>query len=384
MNTTYGIQVIHSDRNDWMTELREAVAAELTEVGLHRTVAAAVSDTPAPPDAPSVGVYLGSRAAVSDAAVAARIQAAAAAGLVVVPVVEDLSRFGEHVPPSLALVNGFAWHGVNPARRLARSLLAELGIEDRQRRVFISHKRDDGLGAAEQLHDELSHKGFTPFIDRFAIREGRHVQEAIADALEDHAFLLLLETPLANTSDWVFDEVDYALSHTMGTLILQWPGDPTPVPGSNNLPRLRLAADELTTDSHGYEVMTASALDRIVADIEAAHAHGLVRRRRMLLRSIEEAASAGGATACIPLPDWRLLVEHGGVSTLLGITPRLPTAQDLQLLDDARSTVGDDTSAVLVHSARTLREERATHLTWVAGDRELELTPENAIGGRWR
>jgi hypothetical protein len=384
MTTTYHIQVIQKDREDWMAELREAVAAEITEVGLHRTVAAAVSDAPGPSDAPSVAVYLGSYAAVSDAAVATRIEAAGAAGIVVVPVVEDLSRFGLYVPPSLALVNGFAWNGVNPARRLARSLLAELGVEDRQRRVFISHKRDDGLGAAEQLHDELSHRGFMPFIDRFAIREGHHVQEAIADALEDHAFLLLLETPLAHTSDWVFDEVDYALSHTMGTLILQWPGDPTPVPGSNNLPRLRLAVNELTTDSHEYEVVTASALDRIVADIEAAHAHGLVRRRRMLLRSIEEAASASGATACVPLPDWRLLVEHGGVSTLLGITPRLPTAQDLQLLDAARSTVADDMGAVLVHSARILRDERATHLTWVAGDRELELTPENAIGGRWR
>jgi len=384
MNTTYAIQVIHADRDDWMTQLREAVAAELTDVGLHRTVAVAVSDAPAPPDAPSVGVYLGSAAAASDTAVGANIVDALAAGVLVVPVVEDLARFGEQVPSALAPVNGFAWSGLDPARRLARWLLAELGIEDRQRRVFISHKRDDGLGAAEQIHDELTHKGFAPFIDRFAIREGRHVQEAIADALEDHAFLLLLETPLAHTSDWVFDEVDYALSHTMGTLILQWPGGPTPVPGSNNLPRLPLTPEELTTDDHGYEVMTASALDRVVAEVEAAHAHGIVRRRRMLLRSIEEAASASGATACVPLPDWRLLVEHGGDATLLGITPRLPTAQDLQHLDDARSTVADAASAVLVHSARTLRNDRASHLIWVAGDRELELTPENAIGGRWR
>ena len=210
------------------------------------------------------------------------------------------------------------------------------------------------------------------------------MQEEIADALEDHAFLLVLETPLAHTSDWVFDEVDYSLSHAMGTLILQWPDNPKPVPGSNSLPRKTLSEDELTADSHGYAVLTDAALDETIAAVEAAHARGLVRRRRMLVRSIEEAAGASGATSCVPLPEWRLLVEHGAKSTLLGVTPRLPTAEDLQLLDEVRGKTSNDPSAVLVHSARALRADRAAHLTWVAGDRELELTPENAIGGRWR
>jgi hypothetical protein len=169
----------------------------------------------------------------------------------------------------------------------------------------------------------------------------------------------------------------------MGTLILQWPNDPTPVPGSNSLPRLSLEVSDLVEDEHGYDVLTEPALERVAAAVEAAHAQGLVRRRRMLIRSIEEAAAAAGATACVPLRGWRLLVERDETSTLLGITPRLPTAEDLQLLDEARSDVGADPPGVLVHSARTLREHRVSHLAWVTGDRELELTPENAIGGRW-
>jgi hypothetical protein len=383
-NTTYCIQVIHQDRDAWLTQLREAVAAELLAVGLHRTVAVALSTAPAALNAPSVGVYLGSPAGAANVATIAEVAVALSTGLVVIPVVDDLTGFADKVPVSLAPVNGFAWNGREPDRRLARLLLAELGIEERQRRVFISHKRDDGLGAAEQLHDALSHAGFMPFIDRFAIREGTYVQEAIADALEDHAFLLLVETPSAHTSDWVFDEVDYALSHTMGTLIIQWPGDPTPVPGSNNLPRLAMRPTDIMKDGHGYDILTDVALDNTVAAIEGSHAHGLVRRRRMLIRSIEEAAAAAGATSCLPLREWRLLVEHGGQSTLLGVTPRLPTAEDLHLLDEARSTTANDPAAVLVHSARSLREDRAAHLRWVTGDRDLELTPEHAIGGRWK
>ena len=159
--------------------------------------------------------------------------------------------------------------------QLVHLLLEELGIEEKQRRVFISHKRDDGLGAAEQLHDTLSHHGFRPFIDQFAVRVGQGVQAEIADALEDHAFLLLLETPLAHTSTWVFDEVDYALSHAMGVLILRWPGEPTPVPGSQGLPRIDLATDEIVPDAHGYDTLTEAGLSRIVSEVEGRPTRGV-------------------------------------------------------------------------------------------------------------
>jgi TIR domain len=384
VKTRYEIQLIHRDQGERVTAIREAVAAELLEVGLHRAVDVVVDDAPASGDAPSVGVYLGDEAAAGDPATDAVVEAAASSGLVVIPIVPDLTTFARDVPARLSPVNGFEWRPGDPARRLARVLLAELGIEERQRHVFISHKREDGLGAAEQLHDVLSHHRFVPFIDRFVIREGEPVQATIADALEDYAFLLLLETAQAHTSDWVFDEVDYALSHTMGTLIVRWPGVATDVPGSASLPRLKLQQDEIRTDEHGFAVLIEAALDRVIEAVEAAHAHGLVRRRRMLIRSIEEAAAAGGATTCVPLPDWRLLVEHEDVSTVVGVTPRLPTAEDLQRLDAARDETNENARAVLVHSARVLHEARASHLTWVTADRDLELTPENAIGGRWR
>jgi len=234
-----------------------------------------------------------------------------------------------------------------------------------------------------QLHDRLSHAGFQPFIDRFDIRPGENVQSRIADFLEDYAFLLLLETPLANTSEWVFDEVDFALSHTMGVLILRWPGDVIPVPGSPGVPRLQMNEDEIVDDDHRYDTFNASALERIVSAVEASHAQGLVRRRRMIVRSIEEAARDSGSTECLPLPKWRLRVEHPGRSTLVGITPRLPTARDLQSLDEARNGESSRVNALLVHATRSLSIERRKHLDWVVGDRDLELLPENAIGGWW-
>jgi hypothetical protein len=383
LSTTYAVEVFHSDRHAWVAELEQAVNEELQDIGLHRTVRVEVTESTPSASTPVVGAYLGSPGAACDTTLGNRIATALAAGTLVLPVVEDLSQFAANVHPTLLFANGFERGGSEDSRRLARVLLENLGIEERDRRVFISHKRDDGLGAAEQLHDHLTHAGFRPFIDRFAIRSGEAVQDSIADALEDHAFLLLLETPLAHTSEWVFDEVDYALSHTMGILILRWPGDPVPVPGSPGLPRLQMEEDDLFKDDHDYDVLTTAALDAVVARVEASHAQGLVRRRRMLVRSIEEAARASGCNACLPLPDWRLWVEHPAGSTLVGITPRLPNPTDLQALDDARRNSSGDPVALLVHSARVLRPTLRDHLEWIVGPRDLALAPENAIGGWW-
>ncbi len=384
MTATYAIEIFHNDRGRRATQLAEAVGEELSEVGLHSTVSVVVTESKPTATGPIVGACLGSPAAPTDTDLDDRIRSALAATTVVIPVVDDLAEYAENVPPSLVSANGFEWREAEDSRKLARILLEDLGIEERNRRVFISHKRDDGLGAAEQLHDHLSHVGFRPFIDRFDIRSGERVQDRIADALEDHAFLLLLETPLAHKSKWVFDELNYALSHTMGTLILRWPGSPPPVPsGSPGIPRLQVLNSDLVKDLHGYDTFTEPGLDKVVAAVEAGHANALVRRRTMLIGDIEAAAKAAGCTSCRPLPRWRLWVEGATGSTLVGVTPRLPTAIDLHELDRARDDEDVNAAALLVHSARDLRSAQREHLDWVTGSRDLAIAPQNAIGGWW-
>jgi hypothetical protein len=388
-NTTYEVEIFRAEEEPKSEErfdtLSRALSTELLEQGLHRTIAIApIEFAPRGETAPTLGVYLASPAALADRALTERVVAALGEGRVVIPVVDDLTRYSASVPEALEPINGWAWEGVDADRRLARFVLEQLGIEERRRRVFISHKREDGLMAAEQLHDALSKVRFDPFIDRFHIAPGEDVQARIADRLEDYAFMLLLETPLAYNSDWVFDEVEYAFSHQMGVLILRWPGDPPQIPGSSRMDRFVLGEEDLHSDDHGYDVLTTGALDRALGEVEAAHASGMVRRRRNLIRSIEDAAIYGGCSST-PLPDWRVRVECPASkdAALLGITPRLPCADDLQGLDQARADHGEDADTVLVHAARGLRPELREHLEWVAGGRKLTLMPEYAIGSKW-
>src|SRR4051812_33933119 len=109
MKTTYEIQVFHRDQDDRLSELREAVAAELLAVGLHRTVDVIVDDAPASGKAPAVGVYLGNQETAEDPAIDAAVAAAVASGIVVIPVVENLGAFTRDVPTRLVPINGLEW-----------------------------------------------------------------------------------------------------------------------------------------------------------------------------------------------------------------------------------------------------------------------------------
>lgn len=381
MTAEYTVEVFPVDRDAWVSDLQAALAAALTELGVHRSVRVTVTAAPVSAG-PAVGVYLGSAASVVDVGLCTRLEAAVSAGRFVVPVVDRLADFSSLVPPVLTALNGWEWKGPSPAVRLARKLLEELGVEDRLRRAFISHKRDDGLAAAEQLHDFLSHNGFEPFIDRFGIGMGRDVQSEIADALEDCAFLLVLETPLAHTSDWVYDEVEYAQSHQMGLHIVTWPGDVSEIPATNRWPRHVLSPTELRFQK-GYQVLTDAALDVVLEEVEAAHANALFRRRQYLLRSAQDAALAAGF-ACTPLEGWRLLVDVPGGPQVIQVSARLPTVEDLHSLDKAKETAGGvGALGVIVHAARILQLPQRETLAWAAGTRPLALLPENAVGGYW-
>ena len=382
MPIVYQVQLLHVSRQNWLDQLKQAILEELTDLGLQSVLTVNLEEGPISGDAPSLVLILGCQKTKNNLSMKAELKNAIDNGLLVLPVVEDLDSFSDQIPDEASKLNAFEWSGDNPARRLARTVLEQLNIEDCNRRVFISHRRSDGLAAAEQLHNALTRQRFKPFIDRFSIGPGEDVQGKIADVLEDFAFLLLLETPDAHKSKWVYDEVEYALAHTMGVLIVRWPGNPEPVPGSAGLSRFELKDEDAVKDTHGYDILTSEVLDKINSAVEAAHARAIVRRRRNLLQGFQDSARERGAT-CIPLKDWALdVTDATGAQSIVRVSPRLPTCGDLQQLDETRKEIAPSAAAQLIYAARHLNESKRKHLQWVVGDRRLEMIPENAIGVR--
>lgn len=361
-----------------MAGLEQAIEEILRGYGLHLSVTVDIGPD-ALPDIPSVVLFFGSTDAKADAQCRAAAEGALTVGRVVIPVVTEEADFGNEIPDPLRPFNAHFW-SPQGADGLARVVLEELGIEDRQRRVFISHRRTDGLLMAEQLHDELSHCRFKPFVDRFAIAPGEDVQTTIADALEGFAFLLLLESPDASDSEWVFYEVQYALSHYMGLCIVTFPGAPE-VPATQGLPRVQLVHSDLVAD-RDFMVLIPEALQRVVSEVEKSHAQGLVRRRQNIVLSVQEAIMAAGKEV-VPLRGWRLLIDESP-QEVVGVAARLPDVSDLYQLDQAAASIaGGQHRTVLVHAARILGDQRKGVLEWAVGERDMTLIPENAVGAYW-
>jgi len=378
MPTVYQVQAISAASDQRPEALQRALEEELRSHGLQGIlqieVVSAVSN-----ETPNLAVFFGNPLAAADERCIADATTALDEGRVVIPLVDAHESVVAALPQVLKRLNALLWEDDGPSR-LARAVLEDLGIEERQRRVFISHKREDGLLMAEQLHDELTHHHFQPFIDRFAIAAGEDIQSRIADALEDFAYLLLIESPKAAQSEWVFYESSYALSHYMGLSIISWPDAPE-LPGTHGLPRVVLSDDDLY-EERSYRLLTPKGLARVVAAVEESHARGIVRRKQNLMISVQEALDAAGR-AHIPLTQWSLLLTTGNPE-VIGVAPRLPTVEDLYHLDQiARSALTGGPRATLVHAARRLTDSRRELLQWAAGDRSISLVPENAVGAYW-
>ena len=158
MPIVYQVQLLNVSRQNWLDQLKQAILEELTDLGLQNVLTVNLEEGPISGDAPSLVLILGCQKTKNNLSMKAEIKNAIDNGLLVLPVVEDLDSFSDQIPDEASKLNAFEWSGDNPARRLARTVLEQLNIEDCNRRVFISHRRSDGLAAAEQLHDALRKK----------------------------------------------------------------------------------------------------------------------------------------------------------------------------------------------------------------------------------
>ncbi|MCD5401355.1 toll/interleukin-1 receptor domain-containing protein [candidate division NPL-UPA2 bacterium] len=388
MNTDYQVYIIHEDRNQWASELKQAIRTDLSRHALNPDMLKFSSDLSGIVEVscPTVAVYFGSSQAYNSQRCISYINTAINLGIVTIPVVEDENFFRQHVPQQLHPINAFIWCGAFPAEELARRILRELGLTEKERKVFISYRRTDGLGMADQLFDNLSRRKFTVFLDRFDVESGRDFQQEIKESLEEIVFLLVIESPDAYQSKWIReDEVNYALKHHMAILIVTWPSIQNPIPNTEGLPRIYLNNNDLITVGN-YQKLSDQALDRIVNELEYWHADGLLRRRRYLLESIKNEAFQYYST-CLNIGNWTLLLKNGlnqKEDTLLGITPRLPNADDLYRLDNPSLRLNNISLSrkFLIHLTESISKEKSDFLEWIIDNRPIQtIILEQFIGG---
>ncbi len=373
MTRPYEVVIVHEDLDDWAREVKESVR-ETGETILSQSEAIGCREVNSRddlcelsnPEHHVVVLYLGNRAGGQSEAINSALNMALENSISVLPVVRqsDPGDVEEKLPQSVQLLNAADWN--EDRGRALTALRQMLGLEESERKVFISYSRQESSEIAFQLHDALSRRKFDVFLDRFSVQPGEDFQRKLDQELADKAFVVLLESPGVRESRWIQHEISYALDHRIGVLAVTMPSV-----GSESVSvvheafRLRLCPTEFA----GGGELTDKALERVLSEIELRHAQALRRRREQLLGSLREKLVKDGG-CCRPAADWAVVasVPGEGTSAFL-ITPRSPCPSDLyrlyQIRSNAVSYAGSDLKAVLVHATENISCEQESLIDWV-------------------
>ncbi len=206
------------------------------------------------------------------------------------------TRFEHRSPPApLHAVKGFPCQapdgddGVRLARRVGALLW--LALRGGERRIFVSHRQIDGQPLATQVTAYLNDHGYRAWRDEERMEGGEIVQDEIARTIAAAHVLLLLDTPRAWESEWVWREIDMAIAGFVPVVpvVLRPAGyqGPAPDPGFRNAAEfgphrvpVRLGPDGVC------ECLSDEALDGLLAALEEQLGR-LLRMQRTLADKVE-------------------------------------------------------------------------------------------------
>jgi hypothetical protein len=283
--------------------------------------------------------------------------------LPVIPVVDDLRKFQQVVPPALRGANGIEVGAAGPnLEGLAAALLECLGLLRRQRRIFISYRRDEAADAALQLHEELGARGFDVFLDTYDVRPGEDFQAVLWHRLCDCDVMVMLDTPGYFESRWTAAEIGRALAKKIAVLGVVWPGHKAARPNQLREPIILRHADFRRRGGH----LTPQAVERIRIGSERLRSRSLAIRHATLAGALRagvediggtvEAAGAHRALTLV-LPDGRRVLAFPAVG--------VPSAEILYDTVRQRDLLGWTDTPVLIYDPVGLHNRWQSHLSWL-------------------
>ncbi|WP_255000895.1 toll/interleukin-1 receptor domain-containing protein [Pseudomonas sp. S12(2018)] len=294
----------------------------------------------------------------------ASLQSLLRGGVPVVPVVSDLGRVATEVPEILRPLNCLCYAN-GGAKRVATALLECAGLLPKQRRVFVSYRREEARQAALQMFDALSTRHFDVFLDTHSIAPAEEFQTMLWHRLCDSDVLLMLDTPDYFSSRWTSAEFGRALAKGISVLRVGWPE----AQRSARLATASLAelhASELDVESGK---ITDQAIDRICLQLEevrskshAVRTVNLVSNLRIGIETIggEVIGMGAGRGIQVRLPDDRMVVVYPTVG--------VPTSTTMH----EASMNSPDKSVAVLYDHVGLHPQWLSHLDWLG--QHIQLT----------
>jgi hypothetical protein len=286
--------------------------------------------------------------------------------ITVIPVASSERSVGAEIPHGLQHLNCILYD-TQGADRLVATTLECLGLLRRQRRIFLSYRRNEARSSALQLFDALSARGYDVFLDTHGVPPAEDFQGVLWHKLCDVDVMVMLETPSYFLSRWTSEEYGRALAKNIGVLRVQWP-DTTPSIETQTSSRVELIEAEIDPASGA---LATTAIDRIGRQLEQFRGLSHAVRRLSMTSQLQIAVERLGGkvlnigshlTMHVTLPGDREL----DVSPVVGVP-------DSSMLQEAIQRANGRKAAILYDHVGVLP-------TW---NGHLEWLGKTIAGARW-
>lgn len=278
-------------------------------------------------------------------------------GVPVIPVVSDIAKSSEELPQQLRRINCLDYRA-GGAQRVATALLECAGLLPRQRRVFLSYRRDEARAAALQLFDALSSRLFDVFLDTHGIAPAEDFQAMLWHRLCDSDVLVMLDTPNYFGSRWTSAEFGRALAKGISVLRVGWP-DATPSPRTATASRAELLPTEVDAATGR---IADEAVQRICLQLEALRSEShAVRNVNLVSHLRNEVERIRGQVIGVGLHKSVHLQLPDGKEVVVYPTIGVPTSTTLH---DA-SMISPDRPVAVVYDHVGLHPRWLEHLEWL-------------------
>jgi len=278
-------------------------------------------------------------------------------GVPVIPIASDFDQVALEIPECLQKLNCLSYQ-TNGALRVVTALLECIGLLPRQRRVFLSYRRNESREAALQLFDELSARNFEVFLDTHGIGPAVDFQATLWHQLCDCDVLVMLDTVNYFESRWTSAEFGRALAKGISVLRVGWPKVHASVRVAT-ASQIELAENDFNAQSGQLKDITiheiSQQVEKLRSQSQAVRGLNLFSNVKQAINQVGGKVTGVGAhnvlTADIPPKGNVMIYPYVGV----------PTSSTLNEVYD----LNPDSISAVVYDAVGLHSEWVNHLSWM-------------------
>lgn len=313
---------------------------------------------------PAMAIFFGGVEVATDTA---EVRELIEESIPIVPLVSDLKRVRDEIPPQLRNINASVVDADGSGTERIASLVCEtFRLLRAERRLFISYKREDSQPLADRLYDALDKRGFDVFIDTRSVPPADTFQDVLWHRLSDSDVVVLLDTEHFHESPWTTEELQRANSTNIQILHVLFPGRPE---------------DETSGFSHFFRLtnenfvggivdrgqsLSEEVIDHICDMAERLRARAMAARYAYLVDAFCDAARDLGLVPDVQPERWIRLPTKEGRSLAVVPVVGLPTSSRINAVFDAIDDDGSTRDRWIIFDSRGLLQAWLTHLDWLS------------------